>query len=173
MERVRILREQLKWSHDMIEQAVADLTPDQLHHRAEGSTIASIAAVYTHTVMAEDALLNVYVRKEPLLIQQDGWVEKIGLPASLLNDPNEIWTIPYENCDFAELREYAQQVYAATDDYLRSLAPADLEKVITFGSMGELPLDLFLTKVVAWHTAHHGGEICALKGTLGLKGLPF
>ncbi len=39
--------------------------------------------------------------------------------------------------------------------------------------MGEVPVATFLGMPLIWHIAHHTGEVAALKGVMGHKGLPF
>lgn len=168
-----ILRSQMKTTHDLLEQAVGDLSPDHLHHRAGGSTINSIAAIYAHIVIDEDGLINGYVRKQSTLFEQGGWAEKISLDHEQVAGLSEAADSAARELNFDALREYAQQVYAATDSYLASLTEADLDPTIPFGSMGDMPIGWFLANVVSWHATEHLGEICALKGSLGGQGLPF
>ena len=62
-------------------------------------------------------------------------------------------------------------VRAETDAYLAGLTPEELDrKVTTF--MGELPVGAVLALFIG-HQAHHLGEVSALKGAQGVKGLPF
>ena len=173
MDAVSIMRGQLTQAHEMIEQAMADLTNDQLHHRAAGGAIQSIAAIYAHTVTGEDALVNVYLRAQPSLLERDGWAAKLGFSMPEQGMLSAAWSEAMRGSDIAALREFAQQVYAATDDYLGSLSGADLDRATTFGMMGEMPVGAFLGNVIVWHVSAHGGEICALKGVLGGQGLPF
>lgn len=174
MDAMSILRTQLTWNHGLMEQAVADLTPEHLHHRGEGSTIRSIAAIYAHCVQAEDWLLNRILRQQPTLFERDEWAERTRLlpfPAGTGSDAE--WEASVREVDFAQLREYAQQVYTQTDAYLGSLSEADLDQTVTFGRLGDLPVGEFLANIVAGHSSHHTGEVCALKGVLGGRGLPF
>ncbi len=173
VEGTSVLREQLRWSHDTIEQAVADLPPEDLHRRIPGATIDSIAAVYAHAVVSEDWLISRFVRRRPPLFERDGWAERVGLRPWSEHGPSEDWSAAVPTCDFAALREYARRVYAASDDVLGSLSAADLDRPVVFGPLGEMPLGAFLASIVAAHTSHHGGEICALKGVLGYQGLPY
>jgi hypothetical protein len=53
------------------------------------------------------------------------------------------------------------------------LAPADLEHKVDTGFMGEQTTAFIVGNVCVWHVAEHNGEIAALKGAQGLKGLPF
>jgi hypothetical protein len=70
------------------------------------------------------------------------------------------------------MREYANAVYAATDEYLASISDADLDRVIDMGPAGTYPMGRLLTILmgnVAWHT----GEIACVKGLQGAKGYPI
>lgn len=173
MDAASILRDQLAWTHGIMEQAVADLTPEQLHHRAEGTTIRSIAVIYSHAVQSEDWFVNSFLRHEPTQFDRGGWAAKTRILPFPAGQSGEDWAESVRNVDFAQLRAYAQEVYAATDDYLGTLSPSDLDRTVVFGPLGEMPVGVFLGKIVAAHASHHAGEVCALKGVLGLKGLPF
>ena len=67
-------------------------------------------------------------------------------------------------------REYAKAVYAATDAYVSSLGPADLERKVDTGFVGEQTIAFVLGNIVVWHVAEHNGEIGALKGAQGSRG---
>jgi hypothetical protein len=74
--------------------------------------------------------------------------------------------------DLPKFQEFAKAVYANTDAYLATLSDADLERKIQ-GPAGETTLGWFLTTILATHFPGHAGEIAALKGVQGMKGLPF
>lgn len=169
-----VIRWQLEWAHDTVEQAVADLSPDQLHYQIPNAMIQPIAAVYAHVVLAEDWLINDKMRQQPTQYERDGWVEKAkALPFSASMERADDWAASVRTCDFDTLREFAQQVYAATDAYVASLTDIDLARPIPFGPLGDLPAAKFLSNIVAHHVGQHGGELCALKGVLGMRGLPY
>jgi uncharacterized damage-inducible protein DinB len=167
------MRAQLKFGHDTLTQAVADLTADHLHARAEGSTIQSIAAIYAHITVVEDELVNSIAREQPTLFEQGNWSEKVGFDADAVARIAESSSEAVRGMDLTALRDFAQQVYAHTDDYIGSLSEVDLDRTVTGGPLGEAPLGVFLADFVACHVALHAGEICALKGTLSMKGFPF
>jgi hypothetical protein len=168
---IAILRGGIKQGHDIMEQAVANLTPEQLHHRGEGSTIHSIALIYAHTVMSEDWLMNTKLRDQASIFERAGLSKTVGIEMVPFGGDPEPWIANIPNVDFDALRRYAAQVYTETDDYLATLTEADLDGTVTF--IDEMPIGAFLSTIIGWHAAHHGGEICALKGVLGGKGLPF
>jgi hypothetical protein len=171
MDAITVMRGQLKQAHEILEQAVGDLDSDALHRRLPGSTVHSIAAIYAHTVIGEDMLLNGVVRGGAPLYQTGGWSEKIGIdPGSgRLSDD---WSDAVRIEDLPTLQEYAQGVYQQSDAYLGSLSEGDLV-TMTNSPLGEMPLGAFLGNIIVWHAISHGGEVCALKGCMGGKGLPF
>lgn len=170
MDAITILRAQLKQAHDMVEFAMNDLSHEHLHHMGEGSTIHSIATVYAHVVQGEDALMNKLVREQPMLFERENWAEKVGFGYE--QDLSKI-AEAVKTGDLDALRVYAKSVYFESDEYLATLSESELERPITFGSMGDFPLGIFLGAFVVWHAYQHTGEICALKGCLGGQGLPF
>jgi uncharacterized damage-inducible protein DinB len=171
LDAITILRGELKQGHDILEQAVAGLPADQLHHQGDGSTIQSIATIYAHTVLAEDWFMNTKILDRPSLFERDGWEEKVGIGMIPIGTDPEPWLESISSVDFGKLREYAEQVYAESDACLSDLTESDLDRTVKF--VDEMPLGSFVAMVIAWHAVHHGGEICALKGVQGGKGLPF
>ncbi len=171
MDAVTILRNELKQGHDIIEQAVAGLPNEQLHHQSDGSTIHSIATIYAHTILAEDYFMNGRILDRAPLFDRDDWSSKARIEMLPMGGDPEPWLTSISNVDFDALREYAGQVYAESDEMLADLTASDLDRIVKF--VDDMPLGAFLSSVVVWHAVHHGGEICALKGVQGGKGLPF
>ncbi|HEX3724288.1 MAG TPA: DinB family protein [Nitrolancea sp.] len=172
MDAITILRQQLKQGHDIIEQAVAGLPTEQLHHRAPGSTIQSIAVIYAHTVMSEDYLMNAKVWPRPLLFERSAWADRVGIDMIPFGSGDgDRWVASVSGCNIEALRAYADEVYRETDEYLGTLSEADLDGTINF--VDEMSIGSYLGNIVVWHAVHHSGEICALKGVLGGRGLPF
>jgi hypothetical protein len=172
MNGVAVLQQQLTQAHEIMEGALADLTGDQLHQRLDGSVVQPIAAIYAHTVMGEDFMVNGSMRGQTPVFAAGNWGERLGI------DPgdgrlSDEWGSTVRIRDLDSFREYAQQVYAASDEYLHSLSDADLDRVFDTGWMGETTVGSFLATIIVWHAVQHGGEICALKGCMGGTGLPF
>ncbi|MDZ4278451.1 MAG: hypothetical protein U1B78_04870, partial [Dehalococcoidia bacterium] len=74
--------------------------------------------------------------------------------------------------DLSTFQEYAEAVFAATDSYLANLPNSELERKVQ-GVLGEYTLGWGLAILLVQHEAEHSGEIAALKGVQGLKGLPY
>jgi hypothetical protein len=62
-------------------------------------------------------------------------------------------------------------VWAATDAYLSSLTPADLDRKVKLGARELTVAEMLL--LAASQALSHTGEIAALKGVQGAKGLPI
>jgi hypothetical protein len=63
-------------------------------------------------------------------------------------------------------------MYAATDDFLATASDDALDAEVAAGG-GKMPLGRWVGAVGVWHVMSHQGEISAVKGAQGLKGLPF
>ncbi len=165
-----LLRAQYQQSHNILEQVIDDCTEEALADVGEGSTIGSIAAIYAHTVFDEDGMMAGAGR--PGSIWTDGgWAEKTGLGEMMPRQSQE-WAQSHLEYDLAALREYAKEVHASTDAYLEGLSDQELaEEIEAFGQ--KQPRARYLGTICLWHLTTHQGEIAALKGVQGLKGLPF
>ena len=95
------------------------------------------------------------------------FASKHGLPANA----QEIWgfsgTIPA-----AAIKEYAGEIQKATTDYISTLSDADLDREVDTQFFGKQSM-AFLLQLAAMHCAGHAGDVAAVKGAHGLKGLPF
>lgn len=162
-----MLREQMQALHGTLEAAIGDCPAEVVANKLPGAKINSIGAIYAHTVMGEDGLLNSLVRGGTPVYYAKGWAEKIGLemPRGTM-EPD--WTINY---DLDLFRQYARDVYKTTYDYLETVSDDELGRVIEPGFAPPMPVRSFIADLLAWHVATHQGEISALKGVQGLEGL--
>ena len=67
--------------------------------------------------------------------------------------------------------DYAEAVWAATDAYLDTLSPGDLDRMVKFAGGERTVADMLLLGTS--QALGHNGEIAALKGIQGAKGLPI
>jgi DinB superfamily len=72
----------------------------------------------------------------------------------------------------AAIKEFAEQIQKATTDYISTLSDADLDRQVDTQFFGTQSL-AFLLQLASMHAAGHAGDVAAVKGTQGLKGLPF
>lgn len=169
MDAIAQLRAQYQQAHQALEGTMADVAPEHVHWGPPGKAVP-IGAAYAHTLVGEDAVLNGMVRRAAPLFATT-WAGRSGMSQPPpQNPPWDEWARSVQ-IDLPLLREYGQAVYAATDGYLASLSPADLDVVID-GFQGKESLGSFLTGV-ALHVGWHTGEISSVKGLQGVKGYPF
>ena len=169
MKAQELLREQFKQIHQFMEMTVGDVSKEALGKTEEGWTINSIGALYAHTVVAEDMMVNAMGRGGQPIVTQDGWAEKLGIDNP---DPRQDEHYKEMQIDLATFSGYAKAVAESTDDFLANASEAELSKEVD-GPLGKQPYITFLANIGVTHVAGHWGEIAALKGVQGLKGLPF
>jgi hypothetical protein len=171
MDAISFAREQLQWSHELLEMVMADVTAEQAHWQPTG--IANpVGAVYAHAVFGEDGVVNAMIRGGAPLFATE-WAGRTGASEASPFMSYE-WARNLQ-VDLPAMREYAHAVYASTDSYLLSLSPDDLERGVdlTQVGFGERPVSWCLNALVASHLNNMSGEISALKGVQGAKGYPF
>ena len=74
--------------------------------------------------------------------------------------------------DFPKFQEYAKAVFQNTDLFLQGLSEADLQRKVQT-PIGEQSVEWVVVSLLGTHFPQHSGEIAAVKGVHGLKGLPF
>lgn len=176
---VSLLRNQLKGAFEMLEGVMADLTAEQIHWIPPG-VANPISASYAHVVTGTDGIINGILKGDAPLMATS-WAGKVGLseppPAPDSSNPGlpnwGEWGRRVK-IDLGALREYAQAVYASTDDYLAALTDADLNRPIDLSGIGldESTVGQTLMGGVLSNVQWHTGEISCLKGLQGLKGYP-
>ncbi|MSQ62178.1 MAG: DinB family protein [Dehalococcoidia bacterium] len=165
MDALELLRSQIATVHSTVEQALDGLTDEQLHRRIDPATTNAIASIYTHLAEVEDSQIHSRILDKPTLLQS-GWQARLGIP----EERGAIWA--WQAPDVALLREYAAAVHADTDAALKVITTADLDREVE-GTRGPQSIGFILDRIIAEHGLQHAGEMSALKGVMGLKGLPF
>jgi len=164
------VKQQLNFWHGVGGQVVGDCG-DALNRRLDNAKVGSIASIYAHAVFAEDGIVNGMFRNKPLLFQDGAWESKVGVKHPGGPMQSEDWAATV-NMDLASFQEYARAVFAQTDAYLTGLSDAEMDRKIQ-GPAGETTIGWMVVNILATHFPQHAGEIAALKGVQGLKGLPF
>ena len=109
------------------------------------------------------------LQSKPRLWENEGWGEKLGLsgPPGRVHGWDEIKS---SHLALEPVLGYATLVFRQVEEYLPGLTPAKLDQLVTiYGS--ERPLAEVLIMQFS-HALIHTGEIAALKGMQGVKGLP-
>ena len=165
-------QQQLAGSHGTLRHMLSDCSPEVLNKNLPDATITSIASIYAHVVFGEDAFVQRRFQGKPTIYESGGWEKKTGVPFPGV--PPAI-TPEWANAlqmDLSTFQEYAEAVFAATEAFLVNLPDSDLERKIQ-GAIGEYTVGWGIAILLVQHAAQHSGEIAALKGVQGLKGLPF
>jgi hypothetical protein len=171
MNAVGFLLEDLKWSHELLEMVMQDVTHEQAHWTPPGLA-NPLGATYAHAVCSEDVILHaILLGGSPLFAAQ--WKGDTGISAPQLGAEFQ-WARDLE-VDLPQARRYAEAVYQATEAYIRSLEEADLDREIdlTESGFGVRKVAWILSALIIAHQNNMAGEISCLKGLQGLKGYPF
>ena len=155
----------------ILKQVTDDLTQEQADWTPPG-VANSIGALYWHTMSSVDQLAHGWgMGGQASLDQKDSWREKVVLSAAE-DEKDHAAQIRDVRVDLTEMHAYSKAVARATNSWLASLTPEDLERKMDT-PVGELNLAQVLETFGAWHINAHCGEIAALKGCQGAKGYPF
>jgi hypothetical protein len=149
---------------------LGDTTDEQLNWTPPG-TANPIKAPLTHLIMSEDRFIQTIIQGKPTIWEAEGWGKRVGLAF----DPSvgqAAWDAMVSTpLTLAPLLDYMAAVRAATDAYITTLTTKELDRQVRI--MGqEWPVADVLALLVV-HVSGHIGEIAALKGMQGVKGLPF
>jgi hypothetical protein len=165
-----LIQGQFDQAHQILAMTLADCDDATFRRRLPNANIESIATIYAHSLFAEDMMVNGMIRKQSPLYQSGAWAEKLGIK-SAAPMPNIEWSTGV-SAGLAQFAGYLAAVQKSTSDCIASLSDADLDREID-GPVGKQTIAAFLSGLIIQHLAAHAGEIAALKGVQGKKGLPF
>ncbi len=174
MTAIEVYRKLLQTAHDALEGTLAGVTAEQAVWDPPGKAFC-IAANYAHVVTSEDMGVQRVLRGKDLLAATT-WTGRTGLSEMPPLGPGagdlKAWS-RMARVDLPALRKYGAAVYAATDEYLGSLALEGLARPLDLSALGlgQQPVTFILNALVI-NAAMHCGETSCLKGLQGLKGYP-
>jgi hypothetical protein len=163
-----LLRQQFAGAHSLLETVVADVDKKALTYSVPNSTISNIGTIYVHVVVGEDFLINGLAMGRPPVFNAE-WSAKTGIPQ--FERPN-VERLDISNINLDAFREYANAVFASTDAGIANLTDEQAQKPVQFPGPPTNTLQ-FIANIGLSHMSGHCGELSALKGIQGLKGLPF
>jgi uncharacterized damage-inducible protein DinB len=170
MNATEMLRGAFGQAHGILDGQLADCSPAVMSKQYAGGTIHPIGSIYAHVMYSEDNIINGLLQGKPPIWQAAGWSAKTGTTLPQAANQTDEWA--GLNIDLAKFKDYATAIKQNTDAYVAGLSETDLERRITFFGQ-EMSVGAALANVLLWHVSNHSGEIAALKGVQGLKGLPF
>ena len=160
MDTIEFIRQLLAAVRRQTDEAMKDLTVDQFNWTPPGSA-NPISAFFIHFLNSEDAFLQIQMQAKPKIWEAGGWSEKTGVkvPPGYSGGWEEVknMTLALE-----PLLAYQQEVRAATNAFLDSLTPDELDRVVKTARGERSVATLFI--LVVNHALIHSGEIGALKG---------
>jgi hypothetical protein len=164
MNAVQYAQSQLKQAFGLVNMCLDGMTEAQFNF-SPGGTANPPAKTAVHIATPLDFFILHTIKGDPMQ-----WPEVAaanGLPAN----GQEIWkfegAIPMQ-----PVIDYNKRLQEQVVDYVGTLSESDLERVIETQFFGKQTV-AFLLQLFGGHAVSHAGEIAALKGMQGLKGLPF
>ena len=165
------LRATLRNQHSMIDEAVRELTPEQLHWVPPNTKANHIAFTLWHYVRTEDNVVQFILQdRKPTVWIEGGYWERFGLDrvaqgtGMSTEDANALRLPPVD-----QWLAYQKAVWEASDAYLSSVEDEALERMVNIRPLPEMPARQALATIVLTHGHSHFGEICVLRV---LQGLP-
>lgn len=148
---------------------MAGVTDEQLNWAPPGAA-NTISQTILHLVGGEDFFIQEILQGKKWSWETQGWSERFGI--KLPPGGGQGWEETRKTIvRLVPVLDYEDAVSTATSEYLASLAPEDLDrKMMLFGREQTLADVLIM---VVNHSTAHLGEIAAIKGVYGMKGLAF
>jgi hypothetical protein len=171
MSTAEFIRSSLRQQHGMYNDAISDLTEEQLHWRANEKGLPA-SFILWHYVRTEDNIIQFVLQRKPTVWLERGLNEKFGLPANAQGTG-----MRHEDAQNLRLEpkdvfyDYMQAVWQATDDFLASTNDEALQEMTTVKPLGEMPVQNAIGNMCLTHGFTHLGEIAHLRGLMGLKGM--
>ena len=170
MDVITYIRQQVDNAHQQIDLVMQDITEDQFNWHPSG-TINPISVILAHVLGGEDFFAHSLLQAKPRVWELQEWGQKIGIPEPP-GGPGTDWdAIRATRMSIAPLLDYGRALRDATDTYLATLTPTELDRQVDFAGQPRSVAEILMMFVV--HIAGHAGEMAAVKGMQGMKGLPF
>jgi hypothetical protein len=167
----QFLRDAFRNQHGMIDRAVKELTPEQVHWLPPETKLNHIGNTLWHYVRTEDNIVQFILQgRKPTVWVEGGFHEKWGLDkvaqgTGMTTDDAHAMRLP----PMPEWMEYQSKVWEATDDYLATVEDEAFEREHKIIPFGEIPASRALSMVCLTHGHAHFGEICAMRVLQGLE----
>ena len=169
MEILEYLRRQITSMRSTVDMTMRDITFEQFNWAPPG-TMNTISASFIHLTSVEDHFIQGILQGKPRVWDAQGWSEKTGVKKT--PGIGENWDeFKHLHLQPVNLLEYQKAVWAATDVFLAGLTAEDLDRKVMLGKREMTAAELLIMAI--HQSLSHTGEIAALKGIQGAKGLPI
>ena len=166
--RASVLKSAFETAHMVFNAVTADLTEEAARFEMPGGTMPDAAAIIAHTLWGEDMVVNTAIERPTLL--ESGRFAPTGMAGPMNAMTPEFLA---QSFDLKALREYAAEVFANTASGLESVTAAQLDRLLPTPIDSEMDAAGFMASFGIVHLGIHTGDISAIKGAQGLRGLPF
>ena len=168
---VDFIRSSLRQLHGGYNDAIADLSLEQLHWRASDNG-CPIAFILWHYYRTEDNVIQFVLQRKPTVWLEEGWDKKFGLERIVQGTGMSLADAQALRINSKEdFLTYMDGVAKATDAFLAGLDDAALEQTTTVKPVGEMPIRNAIGTMCLTHGFTHLGEIQHLRGLQGLRGM--
>lgn len=169
---IAALRAAFQEAHSTWLMGVMQDVDEEMAHWQPSGRVVPIAGHFAHALLSEDLLLNMFVSgRKPLITDAFAGRGIISAPM-----PLGVWDewARTVRVDVAGAKEYAQAVFANTDDVLATLPEGDLDRMLDLTAVGFGHMSVNgLLRTLLLHIGPHTGEISAIKGMQDARGYPF
>ncbi|MBM4442905.1 MAG: DinB family protein [Candidatus Rokubacteria bacterium] len=173
MTAAELIQTELTRLHAMLTTSIEGLTAAQLHAVPGGhATANTIAWGLWHVVRTEDNVGRFVLQNRRTPVWTDGgYADKLGLPPVAQGTGMSAADAHALRLDNLEMfREYMTKVWASTDEFVRGLDPAALDRPVTIKPLGDMTVGRALAQVCVAHGFMHVGEIELARTLVGGSG---
>lgn len=173
---IDFFRAEQKRLHQEMRNCISDLTPEEWHYALGGST-NSISFVVWHCVRTEDNILRFILQGRPPIWNEGNWHERLGLPPRVQGTGMATEEArAFHIADTGLFMQYVEEVWREYEAYLAGITDGGAalsERIVTVKPLGEMPAIRAIGQVCISHLFIHYGEISAILGAMGKRGLPL
>jgi hypothetical protein len=168
---IDFIRSTLRQLHNAYDEAVSDLTEEQLHWRANDHGVP-IAFLLWHYVRTEDNIIQFVLQRKRTVWLEGGWDRKFGLDAIAQGTGMSLQEAQSLRLNSkASFQGYMKEVWRNTDAFLEDKDDSFLEQRTLVKPLGEMPILNAVGNMCLTHGFTHLGEIQHLRGLQGLRGM--
>ncbi len=124
----------------------------------------SIGHILFHIARFEDSAIQSRIQGRPEIWETENWHQRLNLPVKASGHGYSLETLAaFVVPELKDLLAYLGAARAKTSDYLKSIQPAELDRIIGSPRYGDRPVRALIGRLLI-HAAEHAGEIAYLRG---------
>ncbi len=166
---IDFIRESIEPQHTQWDDAVSDLTPEQMHYRPNAGN--HIGFIVWHYVRTEDNVVQfIFQNRKPTVWVQGGYDQAFGLPRTAQGTgmpAEEAFRLRLPPAE--QWMAYQRAVWQATDGWLASATEEELQRQVRILPFGEIPIQRAVRQILIGHGFMHLGQVYHLRTLQGLQ----